>query len=76
MLLERFTRDNEKAVPSTDIIVRKQGPSFEDLLEKTESRFEHIFYFSPYSREEAQKLWQEAKELNLIFNAITKKLRS
>ena len=56
MLLERFTRDNEKAVPSTDIIVRKQGPSFEDLLEKTESRFEHKFYFSPYSREEARKL--------------------
>ncbi len=30
----------------------------------------------PDSREEARILWQESKELNLIFNAITKKLKS
>ncbi|MBI2054477.1 MAG: four helix bundle protein [Candidatus Sungbacteria bacterium] len=29
----------------------------------------------PEPREEARKLWQEAKELNLIFNSITRNLR-
>ncbi|MDP3696666.1 MAG: four helix bundle protein [Candidatus Taylorbacteria bacterium] len=29
----------------------------------------------PESKEEAEVLWQEAKELNLIFNAIYKKLK-
>ena len=29
----------------------------------------------PELKEEARKLWQEAKELNLIFNAINKKLQ-
>ncbi len=28
----------------------------------------------PETKEEARKLWQEAKELNLIFNSINKKL--
>lgn len=30
----------------------------------------------PASQAEAKALWQEAKELNLIFNAIIKKLKS
>jgi len=30
----------------------------------------------PELKEEARKLWQEAKELNLIFNSISKKLKN
>ncbi len=33
-----------------------------------------IIVACPETKEEAIKLWQEAKELNLIFNAINKKL--
>lgn len=33
-----------------------------------------IIVACPEAKEEAMKLWQEAKELNLIFNAINKKL--
>ena len=29
----------------------------------------------PETKEDARKLWQEAKELNLIFNAIVKKIK-
>lgn len=34
-----------------------------------------IVVSSPELKEDARKLWQEAKELNLIFNAITNKLK-
>lgn len=34
-----------------------------------------IVVAAPELKEEARILWQEAKELNLIFNAITKKVK-
>lgn len=35
-----------------------------------------IVIAQPESKEEARILWQEAKELNLIFNSITNKIRN
>lgn len=32
-------------------------------------------FASPYTKDEARRLWSEAKELNLIFNAIYRKIK-
>jgi len=34
-----------------------------------------IVVVEPVMKDDARKLWQEAKELNLIFNSITNKLK-
>ena len=43
---------------------------------ETKHWFRMIVITTPELEEEARKLWQEAKELNLIFNSITNKLKN
>ncbi|MFA6364941.1 MAG: four helix bundle protein [Candidatus Paceibacterota bacterium] len=43
---------------------------------ETKHWFRMIVIAVPQLKEEAQVLWQEAKELNLIFNAIVNKLKN
>ena len=42
---------------------------------ETKHWFRMIAIAAPELKEEARKLWQEAKELNLIFNSINNKLK-
>ncbi len=42
---------------------------------ETKHWFRMIAVAAPELKEEARKLWQEAKELNLIFNSINNKLK-
>ena len=43
---------------------------------ETKHWFRMIVIAVPEFKEEARKLWQEANELNLIFNAIVRKIRA